>query len=85
MSAQSTGQERLIARWADRPYTSHRKRHIRVEHRIIANWYPGVGADIRHEIRCPRRGHDDWTAAETWEMRSHGVEKVTTSVGRGLP
>lgn len=80
-----TDAERFIARWTDKPYTGIRKRHITVEHRIVANWYPGVGCDIRHEIRCEDRGHESWTAAETWEMRDHGVEKVTTDAGRGLP
>lgn len=78
-------EERRIATWTDRPYTGHRKRHIAVEHRILVNWYPGVGCDIRHEIRCEERGHDEWTPAETWEFRDYSVEKVQTEVGRGLP
>lgn len=79
------GVERRIATWTDRPYTGVRKRHIKVEHRIIANWYPGVGCDLRHEIRCPERGIEEWEPAETWELRGHGVEKVTAPAGRGLP
>lgn len=81
----SSGEERLIAEWTERPYTSHRKRHYVVEHRIIATWYPCVGADVRHEIRCPDRGIDDWSTAESWEMRDHGVDKVLTPIGRGFP
>jgi len=76
--------ERLIATWEDKPYTGIRKRHITVEHRVVANWYPGVGADIRHEIKCDDREIGDWTLAESWEMRAHGVDKVTTDAGRGL-
>jgi len=77
--------ERLVASWSDKPYTSHRKRHITVEHRIFVVWYPGVGCDIRHEIQCDERGYNDWTVAEAWEFRDHGVEKVTRDAGRGLP
>lgn len=77
-------EQRSIATWSDRPFTDHRHRHIRVEHRIIAHWYPGVGADIVHEIRCEREGIDEWTTAEAWELRDHGVEKVKTDVGRRL-
>lgn len=81
----SDGQERLVAEWTDKPYTSVRKRHITVEHRILVNWYPGIGADVRHEIRCEDPGYEDWTPAETWELRDHGVDKVSTDAGRALP
>lgn len=80
-----TDVERVIATWRDKPYTSVNKRYITVEHRVVANWYPSVGADIRHEIRCEQRGIDEWTLAEKWEMRDHGVEKMVTKSGRGLP
>lgn len=77
--------ERLITEWSNKPYTSHRKRHITVNHRIVINWYPDVGCDVRHEIKCDRRDIDEWTLAEKWECRAHGVEKMTTKIGEGLP
>ncbi|MFC4989604.1 hypothetical protein [Saliphagus infecundisoli] len=80
-----TETERLIATWSDSPYTGIQKRHITVTHRIVANWYPGIGCDIRHEIKCADREYNDWTPAETWELRSHGVEKIQTQAGKGLP
>jgi hypothetical protein len=80
-----SGDERQLYQWQDRPYMAHGKRHIAVEHRIIANWYPWVGVDLRHEIRCPKRGYESWTAAVTYEVREHGVQKVVTKAGRALP
>lgn len=77
--------ERLIARWSDTPYTSHRKRHITIRHQIVANWYSGVGCDLRHEVQCEERNIDEWKLAEKWEMRPHGVEKLLTEVGEELP
>lgn len=85
LEAEQTGEERLISTWTDNPYTGVRKRHITVEHRILANWYPGVGADVRHQIRCPDRDLPDWVLADAWEFRDHGVEHYTTDHGRGLP
>jgi len=41
-----------VARWSERPFTDHSRRSETVEHRIVAETYPGVGADIRHEVRC---------------------------------
>jgi hypothetical protein len=82
---QDDSEERLIYEYTERPYTGVRKRHITVEHRILANRYPGVGTDIRHEIRCEERGIDDWVLAEAWEMREHGIEHFKTDHGRGLP
>lgn len=77
--------ERLIATWSDNPYTGVNKRYITVKHRIVAYWYDGIGVDIVHQIQCGEQGYDDWTPAKTWEFRQHGVEKMTTDPGRGLP
>lgn len=79
-----TGEERLITEFSSRPYTGHRHRRTAVEHRILANWYPHVGADVRHEIRCEDLDIPDWSHAEIWELREHGIEKIVTDVGRRL-
>lgn len=75
------GRERLVATWTDKPYTGVKKRHRTVEHRVKAVWYPGVGADIIHEVRSEDAGVDDWQLAEKWEFRDQGVDKLTTSHG----
>lgn len=77
--------ERQIASWSENPYTGIGKRHITVKHRILAEWIPGVGADIRHEIRCPERGQEDWKAIEVWEFRDHGVQKHTAGDWKAIP
>jgi hypothetical protein len=76
---------RVLARWSDKPYVSVDKRYDTVEHRITAGFYPNVGADVRHEIRSDDRGIDDWTLAEKWEFRDHGIQKIKTERGEGLP
>ena len=76
---------RKLAAWTNKPFTSHRKRHYTVEHRLVLDYYPDVGADIRHEIRCERRDLDEWTLAEKWECRAHGIDHITTTTGKGLP
>lgn len=68
--------ERLLAEWTESPFTGLGKRGDVVEHRILANTYPGVGVDLRHEVRCPDKGRDQWEPAEVWEVRSHGTERV---------
>jgi hypothetical protein len=76
--------ERLLYEWEDAPFVSVRKRHIRVQHRLLANWYPGVGVDLRHVIKCEDRGHPEWTLAESWEIRDHGVDHHRTKAGTGV-
>lgn len=68
--------ERLVATWEASPYTGIKKRHIAVKHRILVESHPGVGCDVRHEIRCELRGVDDWTPVEVYEVRDHGVTVV---------
>lgn len=68
---------RLIAEWQEAPFTDIKRRSVTVDHRVIAETYPGIGADIRHEVRCDEYGHaDGWTAAEVYEIRDHGVIRV---------
>ncbi|WP_436934973.1 hypothetical protein [Halovenus marina] len=77
--------ERVIATWENQPYTAVDKRYITVRHRVKVAFYPDVGADIRHEIRCEERNTGDWSLAEKWEFRSHGCDKLKTELGEGLP
>lgn len=79
------GDNWFIAEWTRNPYTAHDKRHITVEHRVVADNIPGVGVDIRHEIRCPDRGEPDWNAIEVWEFRDHGVEKLSAGDWKEIP
>lgn len=67
----------LVASWTERPFTSHRRRSVTVEHRILLDAYPGVGVDLRHEVRCDDYGPGDgWVLAEAYEVREHGVDRV---------
>jgi hypothetical protein len=71
------GTNRLIAEWSEQPFTSIKRRRVTVEHRILADTFPGVGCDIRHEVRCEEYGPEDgWTTAEVYEVRQHGVDRV---------
>lgn len=65
-----------VARWSERPFTDHSRRSETVEHRIVAETYPGVGADIRHEVRCEPVDVPDWSTAEVYEIRDHGIRRV---------
>lgn len=71
-----SGEERLIASWECRPFTSVKRRGDVVEHRIVLDAYPGVGCDVRHEVQCPDYGVPEWTLAEAYEVRDHGIQKV---------
>lgn len=75
--------EHLVAEWTDHPFTSHDKRRATVEHRVLVEAYDGVGVDVRHEVRC--RDLDgypsEWTAAEVFEARPHGIQKISGEPG----
>lgn len=67
---------RKVAEWSERPFTDHGSRRTTVHHRIIVDVFPGVGVDIRHEIKCDDRDIPDWITATAWEARDHGVQRV---------
>lgn len=79
------GDNWFIAEWSRNPYTGVRKRHITVDHRIVADNIPGVGVDIRHQIRCEERGQIEWKDIEVWEFRDHGVNKVSAGDWKEFP
>lgn len=70
--------ERLVATWREHPFTGIHKRRATVEHRVLVETHGAVGVDVRHEVRC--RDLDgypsEWTAAEVYEARPHGIEKL---------
>jgi hypothetical protein len=64
-----------LATWTEAPYTSHDKRHIRVEHRVRVLAYDGDFADVQHERRTNDRGdRTDWKTVEVVELRDHGMQ-----------
>ncbi|WP_255149004.1 hypothetical protein [Halorarius halobius] len=73
--------ERLVAEWSERPFTSVKRRRATVEHRVLVEHHGGVGVDVRHEVRCPDVDGlpDEWTPAEVFEARQHGLDKVTAA------
>lgn len=71
------GNDFVIASWTERPYTSHKRRSWRVEHRVVAEAHEDVGVDIRHEVRCQDNPDTDgWKPAEIYEARAHGIDKI---------
>ena len=65
-----------IASWVEHPYTSHDKRHIKVEHRVRVLAYDGGFADVQHERRKNNRGDcTAWTEVEVVELRDHGLNR----------
>lgn len=68
-------QRYVLAEWTTKPFHDFRSRHVRVEHRLVVEYTHGVGVDFRHEVRSDDSHHlgDDWTVAETIEVREHGA------------
>ena len=81
--AGSQQKERVIAEWTEHPFTGIGKRSWGVQHRVIAESFSGTGVDIRHEVRSDDADGvpDDWTPAEVYEAREHGVDKITRADG----
>lgn len=79
-SSQATTQTRVLAEWTDKPFVSHRRRHKPVDHRIVLDHHGRGQVDLRHEVKSDRYDglSDEWTPAEVWEVRDHGVTKVKT-------
>lgn len=80
----SRQKERVIAEWTQHPFTGIGKRSWGVQHRVIAESFSGTGVDIRHEVRSDDADGvpDEWTAAEVYEAREHGVDKITRADGK---
>lgn len=78
-----TQDARVIAEWPTRPFTDHKHRRVVVNNRVKVIYYSDTGTDVRHEIKCPDRGIDEWTGAKVWEFRPSGIESYTTTA-RGL-
>ena len=78
-----TVSERLVAEWSESPFTSIKRRGATVQHRVVVESHGQVGADVRHEVRClDLDGYPgEWTAAEVYEVRPQGVEKITAESG----
>jgi hypothetical protein len=68
-------QEFTIGSWVEHPYTSHDKRHIKVEHRVRVLVYDGGFADVNHERRENDGSHTvpEWRTVESVEIRDHGA------------
>jgi len=86
MTKYSTGRElgspepeRVVASWSEQPFTAVKRRRMTVEHRIVVEVHDSVGVDVRHEVRSTEYHGlpDEWTEAEVFEARGHGVSKIT--------
>jgi hypothetical protein len=71
---------RLIAEWTEHPFVSYDKRSTAVENRIRLVREPDVGVDVVREVRSAEYDGlpDEWTAAEVYEVRDHGIQKIST-------
>lgn len=76
-------QKRVVAEWAEHPFTGIGKRSWAVRHRVVAESFSETGVDIRHEVRSDDAEGvpDEWTPAEVYEARQHGVSKITRADG----
>lgn len=65
----------VFSEWTTKPFHSHRHRYETVEHRLVIEVSPGVGADVLHEVRSEDSAKfpDDWKAIETVELREYGA------------
>ena len=76
--------ERTVAEWTEQPFTCVHKRSWLIHHRVVVESFSATGVDIRHEV-CSDDADgvpDDWTEAEVYEAREHGVDKVTRVEGK---
>jgi len=75
--------EQVVAEWSEHPFTGIGKRSWTVHHRVVAESFAGTGVDVRHEVRSDEADGvpDDWTSAEVYEAREHGVSKITRADG----
>lgn len=75
--------ERTVAEWSEHPYTSYERRSWEIQHRVVVETYDGDGVDVRHEVRPFDADNvsDEWTPAEVYEAREHGVNKITRAEG----
>lgn len=75
--------ERVVAEWSEHPYTGLGKRSWAIQHRVVVETFTGTGVDIRHEVRSDDADgvSDEWKAAEVYEAREHGVDKITRAEG----
>jgi len=71
--------ERVVASWSEQPFTAVKRRRMTVEHRIVVAVHDSVGVDVCHEVRSAEYHGlpDEWTEAEVFEARDHGVSKIT--------
>jgi len=76
-------QERVVAQWSEHPYTSYDKRSWAIQHRVVVEAHAGAGVDVRHEVRSDDADgvSSEWTEAEVYEAREHGVDKITRADG----
>jgi hypothetical protein len=65
----------VFSEWSTKPFHGVRHRYETVEHRLVIEVTPGVGADVLHEVRSEDSGHfpDEWKAIETVEVRGYGA------------
>ncbi|WP_135807275.1 hypothetical protein [Halorussus marinus] len=67
--------QHVLSEWSTKPFIGIRHRHETVEHRLVIEYFHGVGVDIHHEVRSQdsEKFPDDWAAAETIEVREYGA------------
>lgn len=79
--------ERVVAEWEASPYTSFKRRHVTIGHRVIVEPVQGVGVDVHHEARLDAGNGPpgEWTPLEVYEARPHGIEHIELATEGDLP
>jgi len=76
-----TDEGRLIAEWTEYPFVSYDKRSKAVEKRIRLVDHGEAGVDVIRDVRSGDYDDlpDEWTEDEIYEVRDHGITKISTS------
>lgn len=80
-----SSEKRVVAEWSERPFTDYGKRRWDVEHRVLVEHTPGVGTDVRHQVRSGDADSipSEWTDVEIFEGRPHGLESIKRLTDNG--
>lgn len=81
-----TDTQTVLHGWMSKPFVGHRHRHERVEQRIVVEYHPDVGLDVRWEARSEDTGKipEEWALVESFEIREGRCRHDWNATRRGL-
>jgi len=76
----------VVNQWTSKPFQGHRHRHETIEQRVVVEYHPDVGLDVRWEARSEDTGKipDEWALVESFELRDGRCRHEWDSSRRGL-